>query len=178
MIHATRPGLVLRSTDNAVQLRPLVPADAQTQFDLVNFRPDHILPYSGTPYRFESVEVIKDWITNTGPKQTLFGLWHTPPDRPETMVGGMDLTRRTDSNNASLAWWVGAQHLRAGYASRGGRALVKYAFEEAGIGYLSCRTDGDNVPSQRTAERIGFHLLSEDRAARIVYYGLGKRDPR
>ena len=91
--------------------------------------------------------------------------------RDQVLLGGLTLSnvRRGVSQTASLGYWIGAGHTRAGYMTEAVRAVVPFAFDQLRLHRLEAACLPHNRASMRVLEKAGFHRegfareISEDR---------------
>ena len=67
-------------------------------------------------------------------------------------VNAVDMTYRT----AYLDYWIAVPYWGQGIATRAGRLVAAWAFEELGLGELRSSCLARNVPSGRVLEKVGF----------------------
>ncbi|RXT27744.1 MULTISPECIES: GNAT family N-acetyltransferase [unclassified Bosea (in: a-proteobacteria)] len=141
-----------------LQLRPSVAADAQRAF-----------------------EIQSDWAVTRMLRMASF-----PPDRTETeawfadhprqwrdgeayrfaamldgrMIGLVDIDEIAGSEG-ELGYWFERVAWGHGFASESARAVVRFAFAEAGLSALRSGHAADNVASGRILARLGFRLLDQ-----------------
>jgi RimJ/RimL family protein N-acetyltransferase len=75
---------------------------------------------------------------------------------------------------ANVGYWVKKEARRRGVATRGLRLLVRWAFQDLGLARVEIKTDVENVPSQRVAEKCGF--LREGHLRSVWRTKYGRRD--
>ena len=78
-----------------------------------------------------------------------------------TIVGGSGLHRRRGPNVLEIAYWVGVEHVRRGYATEAARALTTAAFTVDGIDRVEIHHDRANIASGRVPEALGYTLAGE-----------------
>ncbi|MFI2335321.1 GNAT family N-acetyltransferase [Nocardia rhamnosiphila] len=72
-----------------------------------------------------------------------------------TVIGGATVHPRDDqTSSASIGWWIGPGHRRAGYASEAVAALVD-AIHDAGYTSVEIGTNESNLAVQRICDKIG-----------------------
>jgi ribosomal-protein-alanine N-acetyltransferase len=80
----------------------------------------------------------------------------------EELVGGITLSRvhRGAAHMGSVGYWIGAPHVRRGYATAALRGLIRHAFDPLGLGLhrLEAACIPENEPSRRALERVGFEI--------------------
>lgn len=95
-------------------------------------------------------------------------------------LDGIDLRR----SQAELGYWVRTDRSSVGYATEGGRVLVRYGFETLKLHKIRADVAVGNDASARVLEKLGFHregMLREDRPVGGVFtdhwrYGLLARE--
>ena len=153
--------IVLTSVDGSVQLRQLMPADAQAQFDLLQGDPSYLAQFTEDPETsYGSPDAIRAQIEQSlaSDDSYRFGIWDTGQETgTPTMVGAVELTLM-GNNRAAIATWVGRAHAGHGYGSRASEPLAEFAFNDLGLTQLFRKIREDNTASRRMAENAGFTL--------------------
>lgn len=74
------------------------------------------------------------------------------------VVGGISLSnvRRGVAQSATVGYWVGAQHVRRGYASAALRAVCTFAFEDLRLHRIEAACMPGNVASLGVLAKAGF----------------------
>lgn len=72
------------------------------------------------------------------------------------MIGLHKLERNPDGSSAEIGYWMTASTRGEGYLGEAAKTVVDWAFGELGLVRLSWRAVAGNVPSARTARRLGF----------------------
>ena len=149
------PRIILTSDKDFVELKQLVPGDAEEYFRLVDSSRDDQKQYRGPiSEKYLTVEAVKKSITKPGnPCKFRFGIWDKG-----VMVGSNNLTPLGD-NRAEIGSWVAKGHLGHNYAVRAGVLLVDFAFNQLQLDELIGLIDVGNNASRRTAEKSGFILV-------------------
>jgi RimJ/RimL family protein N-acetyltransferase len=162
--------IVLPSADGEVELRQLVPEDAESYFDLIEYDRDHLRQFGEeTGDRYPSADAVRESIEDPPePDKIRFGIWHGEADQEPVMVGSINLTDMGEGR-AAMGWWVGGQHIGHGYAAAAARPLLDYALGTLNYSTVFCKIRGDNEASLRTAERAGFAYASTSEANIVTY---------
>lgn len=148
--------IILTSDHDTVKLMQLVLEDAQAYYDLIAFDPDHLRQNGDdTAGKYPDVESVRRSIENPKPNKIRFGIWDG-----NTMVGSDNLTLK-DGNKAELGSWVGKQYIGNGYAGRGRKLLVGFAFNRLGLDEVYCDIVTTNKESRRSVEKSGFQYVGE-----------------
>ncbi|MGW4772389.1 GNAT family N-acetyltransferase [Nocardia sp. NPDC004278] len=71
-----------------------------------------------------------------------------------TVIGGATVHPSADQTFASIGWWIGPSHRRAGYASEAVAALVD-AIHDTGYTSVEIGTNESNLAVQRICDKIG-----------------------
>jgi RimJ/RimL family protein N-acetyltransferase len=164
--------MVLTSTDGTVQLRQLVPEDAQAYFDLVQFDPEHFRQVDEpTADKYPTSDSVREGIEDPEePDKLRFGIWALDGASGPAMVGSVNLTPMdTEAGTAAVGWWVGARHTGHGYAARAVQPLLDYAFGTMNLNMVFCKILTRNEASLRTAENAGFEYRSTSEADVATY---------
>ncbi len=142
------------------RLRPVELADAAELAAIVSASADHLRPFE--PTRPES------YFTEAGQRATIGGLLaaaRTGGSVPFVIVGDDDelLGRITLSGvtrgalqSCALGYWVRADRVRQGHATRAVGLAVAHAFGALGLHRVQAETLPENTASQRALERNGF----------------------
>ena len=106
------------------------------------------------------------------------------------VVGQAGLQTLGTSNQVEIGWWLARKHWGAGLASEMGHALVRFAFEEAGLERVVAITNPANAASIRVIENLdmrfqrrfsGRELGLRDAEVEVLLYQLDRstyrRDP-
>lgn len=74
------------------------------------------------------------------------------------LLGGVTLSniRYGAARSAHLGYWVGAAHVRRGYATAAVQALAAHAFGTIDLNRLAAACQPENIASQKLLERCGF----------------------
>jgi RimJ/RimL family protein N-acetyltransferase len=76
----------------------------------------------------------------------------------DRLLGAMGLHAiEPEHGRCTAGYWLAARDRGQGIATRSLRLLSRYAFEELDVQRIEVWIDPDNAPSQRVAERVGFH---------------------
>jgi RimJ/RimL family protein N-acetyltransferase len=79
--------------------------------------------------------------------------------RTDRLLGGMGVNQRNREHRfANLGYWVRESAQGKGIARRAARLAIRFAFDSVGVTRLEVVVAHDNIPSRRTAERIGGKL--------------------
>lgn len=95
----------------------------------------------------------KDWLLGDGFEMLLVDA------RTDRILGAMGVNQRNrEQNFINLGYWVRQSAQGRGYATRGGRLAIAFAFERVHVTRLEIVAAHDNLPSRKTAERLGGRL--------------------
>lgn len=74
------------------------------------------------------------------------------------LLGGASFAnvRRGVAQMASLGYWVGAAHARAGYMTEAGRVMLAFGFHELGLHRIEAACLPHNTASRALLARLGF----------------------
>jgi RimJ/RimL family protein N-acetyltransferase len=91
-------------------------------------------------------------------------------------VGRIGFTNPEGWPGFEIGWSIAPEFQGKGYATEGGRFLLKYAFDEMGKDHVISVIHPDNKPSIKVAERLGEKLEGETEVAgtRMLIYGIDK----
>ena len=79
----------------------------------------------------------------------------------DSMIGIVDLFRRTETDNLEFGYWIGEPFWGKGYASEACRALMGEADRHFGSSPLKAGVFSDNPASVRVLEKLGFRLTGK-----------------
>lgn len=84
----------------------------------------------------------------------------------EVLVGGITLSnvRRGVAQAATMGYWVGQQHARKGYVSRGVKAVCRFGFDKLRLHRIEAACLPSNIPSRDLLLKVGFSLEGKARA--------------
>lgn len=92
-----------------------------------------------------------------------YGLWTVLEKTSRKVVGRVGLTPSTILEDVvELAYLIGKDFQKQGYAKEAGRAVISYAFEVLDLEELHILIDENNLASIKTAESFGSLELLED----------------
>lgn len=152
--------VVLRSNDNTLELRPLITANAERIFELIEGSPENMSSYDPKAgIRYVSPDAIRDFISEDNSSGVRsFGIWDVSETVEDSvMVGIIELN--CWGQEGYTATWVGPAYRRRGYATRAARLLIDFAFNALGLSRIIRTVSQGNIPSIRTTEKLGFALL-------------------
>jgi ribosomal-protein-serine acetyltransferase len=163
------------TVDDEVQLKLLLPWDASELARLVDDNREHLgrwLPWVTPTYGI--VEAEGFIVRNLENIANGRGLYVAICERrqPVGMVGVENL--EWELGRATLGYWLDRQHCGRGLATRAAAALVTFLLEQWGFRRLEIHTAAGNRPSQRVAERLGFH--HEATLSRAIWSSHGVQD--
>lgn len=101
------------------------------------------------------------------------------------LLGGMGVNQRhSEQRFANLGYWVRESAQRQGIATRAGRLAIGFAFDMAKVERLEIVAAHDNLPSRRTAERLGGtfegmlrkRLVIRDKSVDAAMYSVTRDD--
>ncbi|WP_448097469.1 GNAT family N-acetyltransferase [Luteibacter yeojuensis] len=92
----------------------------------------------------------KDWLLGDGYEMLIVDA------RTDVILGGMGVNQRNrEQRFANLGYWVRESMQGRGIATRAGRLAIRFAFGTAKVARLEIVAAWDNLPSRKTAERLG-----------------------
>jgi RimJ/RimL family protein N-acetyltransferase len=153
----------LEAADGLI-LRRWVPSDAEALGRAVAESADHLRPWmawiAGEPVALERrratiAEWERDW-SQSG--DVLLGVF-----LDGRVVGGCGLHRRIGPGGLEIGYWVHAEFLRRGLATRAARVLTDGAFGVPGITRVEIHHDKANRASAGVPGKLGFEWLGESR---------------
>lgn len=92
----------------------------------------------------------QDWLLGDGYEMLIVDA------RTDQLLGGMGVNQRNrEQRFANLGYWVRQSAQGRGVATRAGNLAIGFAFEAVKVARLEIVVAHDNVPSRKTAERLG-----------------------
>jgi RimJ/RimL family protein N-acetyltransferase len=145
-------------TDGVVSLRAHRADDAEAlaeavreSVDTVGWWQDWCHPGYGTADAQAWLEACrKDWLLGAGFEMLIVDA------ADGRLLGGMGVNQRNrEQRFANLGYWVRQSEQRRGIATRAGRLGIRFAFASVKVARLEIVVAEHNLPSRRTAERLG-----------------------
>jgi [ribosomal protein S5]-alanine N-acetyltransferase len=168
----TRANARLRLEAATTAIRPTSLEDCDEQLRLRRANREHTKPWD--PARDESfyteagqrLELDLDQRSWAAGSAYAFAVLDT--ERADRLIGRVALSNvvRGPWQNATLGYWIAAEALGRGHATRAVRLVLRFAFEHAGLHRVQPAIIPRNVRSVRVAEKAGFRL--EGRALRYL----------
>ena len=167
------------STDRLV-LRMFQKSDANAVTKLCNnyniFKNTLYLPY---PY---SLEDALTWIERhlenfNANKSYEFAI--TDKETGE-LYGAIALTNNQKFNQGEIAYWIGEEFWKKGYATEASQAILQFAFDDKKYHKVFARYFSSNPASGRVLQKLGMekegilidHIKKEEKYEDLVYYGI------
>ncbi len=92
----------------------------------------------------------QDWLLGDGYEMLIVDA------RTDEVLGGMGVNQRNRAQRfANLGYWVRESMQGKGIATRAGRIAIGFAFDAVKVARLEIVVAHDNLPSRKTAERLG-----------------------
>jgi len=117
----------------------------------------------------ETEEEAMEWIRGVTTRNSandvcfMFYIWLIQSNE---LIGRVYFHKKVDlDNEVEIGYWTIDEHRNKGYATEAAKAVVKFAFEQAGQDELAAIIDRENIASRRVIEKLGFVYHGE----RIVY---------
>lgn len=182
MDRTERPGIKAALVDFALhvdeqtEIRLLRPEDADSLYDVTLRNRDFLAPWLAWVDRVIDASDTYAYLREAEREaygHTAFkaGIW-----RSGVLVGCIDLHDIDWANGcAAIGYWLDEEHTHHGIMTRAVRLLVEYAFEALDLHRIEIRVQGDNDPSRRIAQRLGFTLegtLRDAHRVRGTHYDL------
>ena len=103
-----------------------------------------------------------------------YGLWAAEEKSTGQFLGRVGLYYPEGWPVLEVGWSIDRQRWGEGFATEGGRAAIRWAFENLDIERLSSVIHPDNAASIRVAEKLGERLLRHDEIAGqpVVIYSI------
>jgi len=87
-----------------------------------------------------------------------YGQWIAEEKSTRTALGRVGIYNPAGWPGLEVGWALSPDHWGRGYATEGGAAAVRYAFDVVGADRVISLIQPDNLPSIRVAEKIGGRL--------------------
>lgn len=144
--------IILRSPDDSVELKQLIPEDAERYFQLIDSDRAHLSQHGeDTAIKYPTVESVRESIVHPKkPAKYRFGIWDG-----EIMVGSDNLTP-IEGNRIESGSWIAKVHTGHHYAARARRLLVDFAFKQLHVNEIISKITIGNEPSRKSVEKSGF----------------------
>lgn len=161
-----------RLTTDRLQLRPLVEADVPRVVEACSDPTTRhwlrSLPHPYTPDAARAFMVDCTWRSATGETMT----WAVADPASDDLLALVTLMHLGGVNpsTAEVGYWAHPDARGRGLVGEAVEAAARWAFSPNGPGLhrLSLRAAAGNVPSNRVAERSGFHRVGLERQAEMV----------
>ncbi|MEL7250138.1 MAG: GNAT family protein [Bacteroidota bacterium] len=140
-------------------IRCYQPQDAELLKRSIDESLEHLLPWmTWAKYEPESIQVKRERIRKFRGEFDLgidytFGIFSR--DEKE-LIGSTGLHTRLGGNAREIGYWIGAKHIRQGYATETVKALVKVGFEIEELDRIEIRCAPENIASQNVPKKLGF----------------------
>jgi [ribosomal protein S5]-alanine N-acetyltransferase len=105
------------------------------------------------------------------------GLWAARRTGTEALLGFGGYWQVDGSSRAELLFGIDAEHWHRGYATEVAGALLRYGFDDLGLGDVCASADAPNRASQRVLEKLGFRRLPGDGSAVEFRLHRSQREP-
>ena len=109
------------------------------------------------------------------PDATGWGAWYAVRKGDRLLVGAVGLKGRPKEGTAEIGYTLVAEAQGRGYATEAARALVDFAFADAGVRRVCAQTLPDHTPSIRVMERLGFSYSGPGTEGNTVCYDILRR---
>ena len=151
----------IRLSTERLVLREPETDDALTLRDYYLRNRDRFEPWD--PVRSPDVDDHARWIAEEREEARRLGhAGHVLAFDGDALVAVVGLTGRSmeDPPGAMLSYSVDGAYEGRGYAFEAVRRVIRYAFEELGIGVLSAHYHPENARSERLLKRLGFTIVA------------------
>ena len=149
-------------------LRPFIPEDAPVMYR--NWASDpEVTKYLTWPTHSDiavSQWVVNDWVSHYG--EETFYQWAIVPKALGEPIGSISAVKVNDTAQwVEIGYCIGRNWWHRGYVSEAVRALIRFFFEEVGVGRICARHDPRNPNSGAVMRKCG-----------LVYEGTLRRSDR
>src|SRR5574344_332168 len=116
------------------------------------------------PGAFDEAKVNRwlDWTLSNYQKYG-FGLWAVILKESNTFIGDCGITMQMIDGESlpEVGFHIALEYTKKGYASEAAKAVLDYAFKNFNFGAIYCYQKYTNVPSQKTALKIGMSFIKK-----------------
>ena len=141
-----------------IKLRAIEPSDAEAHFswnqdsEMARFLDQVWFP--------SSLESVRRWAEKTSTQPPEGDAFHWVIEDAHGELVGMINSHHCDRRTGTFEYGVAVrqEHQRRGYASEAIMLVLRYFFEELRYQKVTVHTQGNNTPSIRLHERLGFRL--------------------
>lgn len=141
-------------------LRPFTMEDLQSWHQILS--DPETMQYYPRPF---DIEKTKSWIqwNLDNYSQYGFGLWAVILKETKEFIGDCGMTMQNIHGKMSpeIGYHIDKRFWRKGYATEAARACLKYAFEHTEFDEIYSYQKYTNIPSRKTAERMGMTFREE-----------------
>lgn len=143
-------------TTKRLHLRPSTAADAERAFEIhSDWAVTQMLRMASFPPDRTEIEA---WFADHSREWTAGEAYRFAAMLDGRMIGLVDLDE-IDDGEGELGYWFEQTSWGQGFASEAARAVVRFAFAEAGLLSLRSGHAADNAASGRILTRLGFRLV-------------------
>lgn len=104
----------------------------------------------------------------------------------EELVGVVGLHPEPEHGRAMLGYWIGKPYWGRGYATEAAREVVRWGFDDLGVGRIYARCFGRNRASRRVLEKLDMrregrlrrHFRKWDELVDVDVYGILRSEAR
>ncbi len=148
--------IVLRSSEDTIELKQLVHGDAVDYFALVDADRAHLSQYQDvTAQKYPTVESVEESIERGIPGNFRFGIWED-----EHMIGLIKLARGIDGSYETGSW-ISSYQAGNHYAHRAREIALNFAFGPLKAKKVTSKIVVGNEASRKSVERSGYQLVEE-----------------
>jgi ribosomal-protein-alanine N-acetyltransferase len=106
------------------------------------------------------------------------GLWGARLRELPELIGFCGFRFFHDPPQLQLLYGFHPDHWSKGFATEAARAMIRFAFEQAGLDFVIASADAPNLASLRVMERAGMRFDRRETVDELdaVYYRLDRRD--
>jgi RimJ/RimL family protein N-acetyltransferase len=143
-------------------LRPWRASDAESLYKYAS--DPRVGPIAGWPVHTSvenSREIIRDVLSAEGTLAVVLKETGEAVGSVGLMVGGAS-NLELPAGEAEIGYWIGVPLWGRGLIPEAVRELIRYAFEECGIGTLWCGYFDGNDKSRRVSEKCGFQYVRSE----------------
>lgn len=120
------------------------------------------MKYYPAPFTYERCKQWIEWNIDNY-KNYGFGLWTVTLKDSGLFIGDCGITMQIIDGQKlpELGFHINNAYTKNGYATEAGRACLDFIFSKTNLDTIYCYQKYTNIPSQKTAEKIGLHFLKK-----------------
>jgi ribosomal-protein-serine acetyltransferase len=147
--------------DDQIVLRQLSPNEADIFFQLVDNDREHFRKWLPWIDSTTSPNDSLDFINSTIQKRRDGEEYGFAIVVRGEIVGHISLMNVKDANEPEIGYWIASHKSGQGITTRAGSALTDFGFNNLGLKTIIIKTNPNNIPSNKVAEKLGYELTRQ-----------------